>query len=69
MRTLYKITADYRPRNPKSPTYYLYADSKKEAKQIFEGVATWLDVYEVVECPNEIAAGMHVLNWGRMKDN
>lgn len=44
---VYKITADYRPLNKKKPSYYIYADSAKNAKLKFEKTFTWLKVYNV----------------------
>jgi len=35
-KRLYRITADYRPSNPKKPTYYVVGYSKQEAKKKFQ---------------------------------
>lgn len=44
---MYKITADYRPNNPSKPCYYVYGRSKKEAKERFSSLISWLKVYNV----------------------
>ena len=57
---LYVITADYRPNNPNKPKYYVVASSKKEAREKFSKVISWLKIYgaEAVD-PNESA---HIIN-------
>lgn len=52
---IYKITADYRPKNPNKPYYYILAKSTKEAKKIFERNYPWLKVYEVEPMPVNLA--------------
>jgi len=47
MNNLYVITADYRPNNPNKPKYYIFADSKKEAREKFSSVISWLKIYTV----------------------
>lgn len=52
MSKYYRVTADYRPNNPKKPTYdFKVKDSatKKQMKEYFEQVYSWLKVYEVKE--------------------
>lgn len=57
---LHMITADYRPNNPKMPKYYVVASSKKEAREKFSRIISWLKIYgaDAVE-PNESA---HIIN-------
>ena len=47
---LFKITADYRPLNDKSPTYYVHGYSDNHAKKRFESCFVWLKVYKSEEC-------------------
>lgn len=44
---LYIITADYRQNNPKMPKYYVVASSKKEAREKFSRLISWLKIYGV----------------------
>lgn len=53
MEKLYKVIADYRPNNPNKPDYYVYAESKKQAKKKFQNLFTWLKVYEVSELTDD----------------
>lgn len=46
---IYRITADYRPQNPRKPHYYVIADNAKAAKKKFEQRIPWLKVYECIE--------------------
>ena len=46
---LYAITADYRPKNPNKPIYYVMAKSRREAKQKFQNMISWLKVYDIKE--------------------
>ena len=57
---LYMITADYRQNNPKMPKYYVVASSKKEAREKFSRIISWLKIYgaEAVD-PSENA---HIIN-------
>ena len=50
---IYKITADYRPKNPNKPTYYVMAHSKKSAKETFSEIISWLKMYSCEECDEE----------------
>ncbi len=52
---LYKITADYRKHNPNKPHYYVRAKTIKEAKERFKNLISWLDIYEVEVCTEDIA--------------
>ena len=52
---IFDITADYRPSNPNKPHYYVRAKTKKEAKDIFKSVISWLDIYNVDICEDFIA--------------
>lgn len=45
MDKLFKITADYRPRNPNKPSYYVIAKDKTEAKKKFMAKISWLKIY------------------------
>ena len=47
MINLYMITADYRPKNPNKPRYYVVAASKKEAREKFAAKISWLKIYGV----------------------
>ena len=53
MINLYKIMADYRPKNSNRPTYYIAASSKKEAKEEFSKTITWLKIYGCEEITDE----------------
>lgn len=57
---LYVITADYRPNNPNKPKYYVVASSKKEAREKFSRLISWLKIYgvEAVD-PSE---SVHIIN-------
>ena len=44
---LYEIEADYRPKNPKKPKYYVWADTVKDAKLVFSNIISWLTIYNV----------------------
>ena len=46
---LYKIFADYRPKNsvPRKHYYYVYGRNKRDAKRRFQDRITWLKIYEV----------------------
>ena len=46
---IYKITADYRPNNPKKPTYYVGAKNKKDARKKWMAVYSWLKIYDIEE--------------------
>lgn len=47
MDNVYEITADYRPRNPDKPKYYVVAKTKIEAKKKFMAKISWLKIYTV----------------------
>jgi hypothetical protein len=59
----YRITADYRPKNPNKPTYDFKINGdtskikdsvlKKEVKKYFENIVPWLKVYRVEEITEE----------------
>lgn len=55
MKRVFMICADYRPQNEKSPRYYLTAQTKKEARQKFSELGSWLKIYEVKEVEPELA--------------
>ena len=58
MSKYYRVTADYRPNNPKKPTYdFCVKDnvSKKQMKEYFQSVFSWLKVYNVEEISKENA--------------
>ena len=50
---IYKITADYRPKNPNKPTYYVVAHDKKSAKETFSEIISWLKIYSCEKCDEE----------------
>lgn len=51
---LYKIFADYRPKDSiKKHWYYVIAKNKTEAKRRFSNRISWLKVYEVIECTDK----------------
>lgn len=52
---LYKVTADYRKNNPNKPHYYVRAKTKKEAKERFKNIISWLDIYNVEVCEDSAA--------------
>lgn len=52
---LYEITADYRPKNPKKPKYYVIAETAKEAKEKFKSRITWLQIYNIEQVDDENA--------------
>ena len=52
-KKIFKIHADYRKNNPHINWYYIYAHTKKEAKEQFKRTISWLDVYRVEECTEE----------------
>lgn len=50
MSKYYRVTADYRPNNPKKPTYdFCVKDNvtKKQMKEYFQSTFSWLKVYKV----------------------
>ncbi len=59
----YRVTADYRPNNPKKPTYdfKIIGDTpkiknsvlKKEIKKYFKNLIPWLKVYNIEEITEE----------------
>lgn len=58
MSKYFRITADYRPNNPKKPTYdFCVKDNvtKKQMKNWFQQTYSWLKVYNVEEITKEIA--------------
>lgn len=58
MSKYYRITADYRPNNQKKPTYdFCVKDNvtKKQMKEWFQKVYSWLKVYNVEEIAKEDA--------------
>lgn len=55
---LYEIEADYRPKNPKKPKYYVWADTAKDAKLIFSNIISWLTIYNVTAMNEEDACGI-----------
>ena len=54
-KTMFEITADYRPNNPNKPKYYVLADSRREAKEKFEQIISWLKVYTVKTVDEDLA--------------
>jgi len=50
---LYEIVADYRQNNQNKPRYYVYGESKVQAKRRFTQHISWLKIYEV----NELSPG------------
>lgn len=52
---MYKITADYRSDNPSKPCYYVYGRNKKEAKERFSGLISWLKIYDVEHVDEAVA--------------
>lgn len=58
MSKYYRVTADYRPNNPKKPTYdFCMKDNvtKKQMKEYFQNIFSWLKVYNVEEITKENA--------------
>jgi ribosomal protein L23 len=58
MSKYFRVTADYRPNNPKKPTYdFCVKDNatKKQMKEYFQSVFSWLKVYSVEEIAKEDA--------------
>ena len=58
MSKYYRVTADYRPNNPKKPTYdFCVKDNvtKKQMKEYFQNTFSWLKVYKVEEIKKEVA--------------
>lgn len=58
MSKYYRVTADYRPNNPKKPTYdFCVKDNvtKKQMKEYFKSTFSWLKVYKIEEIDKEIA--------------
>ena len=58
MSKYYRVTADYRPKNPNKPTYdFCVKDNvtKKQMKEYFQSVFSWLKVYNVEEILKENA--------------
>ena len=51
---LFKIFADYRPKDKvRKHWYYVAAKNKSEAKKKFINIIPWLDVYEIEECDEQ----------------
>lgn len=46
---IFKIEADYRSGNPKKPTYYVVAETSREAKKKFKDRISWLKIYSCEE--------------------
>lgn len=44
---LYEIVADYRPKNPNKPKYYVWANTANDARKIFGDIISWLKIYSV----------------------
>ncbi len=55
MTNLYEVTADYLPNNPNKPKYYVVASSKKEAREKFSDIISWLKIYRVDLVDEDIA--------------
>lgn len=56
MSKYYRVTADYRPRNPNNLTYdFKVPDpvSARKMKQYFKETYSWLNVYDVKEITEE----------------
>ena len=57
MSKYFRVTADYRPNNPKKPTYDFCVKNnvtKKQMKEWFQQTYSWLKVYNVEEITKEI---------------
>lgn len=53
---LYKIFADYRPKDIiKEHWYYVLGKNQKDAKVRFKRKITWLKIYEITECDEDIS--------------
>ncbi len=52
---LFRITADYRPKNDHKPQYYVYGEDKNKAKTRFNSLVPWLTIYGVDELTDEEA--------------
>lgn len=50
---LYEIEADYRPKNPNKPKYYVWADTVRDAKLVFSNIISWLTIYNVTPVSEE----------------
>lgn len=53
---LYEITADYRPKNPNKPKYYVIAQTPTNAKSLFVNTIPWLKIYSctVITDPSRV---------------
>lgn len=45
---VYEITADYRPKNPNKPKYYVVSKTEREAKKKFMAKIPWLKIYSCI---------------------
>lgn len=52
---IFKIHADYRKNNPHINWYYVPANTKKEARERFKRIVSWLDIYGVELCNEDEA--------------
>lgn len=51
---LFKIFADYRPKDEvRKHWYYVAAENKPKAKKKFTSMISWLKVYEIEECDEQ----------------
>lgn len=50
---LYEIEADYRPKNPNKPRYYVWGYTIKDAKLVFSNIIPWLTIYNVTQVNEE----------------
>ena len=51
---LFKIFADYRPKDKvRKHWYYVAAQDKLKAKKKFASMISWLNVYEIEECDEQ----------------
>ena len=58
MDNVYEITADYRPRNPDKPKYYVVAKTEREAKKKLMAKISWLKIYSCNLLDESIARGI-----------
>lgn len=56
----YKVNAGYRPENKETLFYYGKARTKKEAKELFGHVFSWLKIYSVEPMTEQEIAEMYI---------
>lgn len=61
-KKLYEIEADYENREPPHQLQYVVADDAEQARATYEGIVSWLQVYDVHEVEDADKAGKIVRN-------